>query len=122
MAYKSETELEYNLIEKLVGQGYEWAPEVRSEKTLILNFRTILETRNSAQFADEPLTAKEFERLMTQINGKSVFLPTRVSCGIIVKKIGKLNAAKATIQTIFLWREIMNLLLRRKIFKKFRIV
>ena len=73
MAYQSESALENKLIEQLVSKGYQWVPEVKSEATMIANFRTILETRNSANIGDEPLTDKEFDRLMTQINGKSIF-------------------------------------------------
>ena len=73
MGYQSESALENKLIEQLVSKGYQWVPEVKSEATMIENFRTILETRNSANIGDEPLTDKEFDRLMTQINGKSIF-------------------------------------------------
>ncbi len=69
MGFQSESELENELIEQLVSEGYQWVPEVKSEATMIANFRTILETRNSSNIGDEPLTDKEFERLMTQING-----------------------------------------------------
>ncbi|WP_159072153.1 hypothetical protein [Trichococcus paludicola] len=50
MACQSESALENKLIEQLVSKGYQWVPEVRSEATMIANFRTILETRNSANF------------------------------------------------------------------------
>lgn len=73
MAYQSETALEYKLIEQLVSKGYEWVPEVKSEATMVENFRMVLEQRNSMKIGEEPLTDKEFERLMTQINGKSIF-------------------------------------------------
>ena len=73
MAYQSESALENKLIEQLVSKGYQWVPEVRSEATMIANFRTVLEKRNSANIGEATLTNKEFERLMTQINGKSIF-------------------------------------------------
>ena len=73
MGYQSESALENKLIEQLVSKGYQWVPEVKSEATMIANFRTILETRNSANIGDDPLTDKELDRLMTQINGKSIF-------------------------------------------------
>ena len=73
MGYQSESALENKLIEQLVSKGYQWVPEVNSEATMIANFRTILEVRNSSNIGDEPLTDKEFDRLMTQINGKSIF-------------------------------------------------
>lgn len=73
MAYQSETALEYKLIEQLVSKGYEWVPEVKSEATMVENFRMVLEQRNSMKIGEESLTDKEFERLMTQINGKSIF-------------------------------------------------
>ena len=73
MAYQSESALENKLIEQLVSKGYQWVPEVKSEATMIANFRTVMEKRNSANIGEEALTDKEFERLMTQINGKSIF-------------------------------------------------
>ena len=73
MGYQSESALENKLIEQLVSKGYQWVPEVKSEETMIANFRTILEARNNTNIGDEPLTDKEFDRLMTQINGKSIF-------------------------------------------------
>ncbi|WP_373752286.1 hypothetical protein, partial [Jeotgalibaca porci] len=65
MAYQSESALENKLIEQLVSKGYQWVPEVKSEATMIANFRTVMEKRNSANIGEEPLTDKEFERLMT---------------------------------------------------------
>ena len=73
MGYQSESALENKLIEQLVSKGYQWVPEVNSEATMIANFRGILEVRNTANIGDDPLTDKEFDRLMTQINGKSIF-------------------------------------------------
>ncbi|CZR09718.1 type I restriction endonuclease subunit R, EcoR124 family [Trichococcus ilyis] len=73
MAYQSESALENKLIEQLVSKGYQWVPEVKSEATMIANFRKVLEKRNSVNIGEDPLTDKEFERLMTQINGKSIF-------------------------------------------------
>ena len=73
MGHQSESLLENKLIKQLVSKGYQWVPKVKNEATMIANFRTILETRNSANIGDEILTDKEFDRLMTQINGKSIF-------------------------------------------------
>lgn len=73
MVYQSEAVLENKLIEQLISQGYQWVPEVKCESELIRNFRSLLERRNSANIGDESLTDKEFNRLMTQINGKSIF-------------------------------------------------
>ena len=67
MGYQSESALENKLIEQLVSKGYQWVPEVKSEATMIANFRTILETRNSANIGDESLTDKEFDRLMARL-------------------------------------------------------
>lgn len=54
MAYQSETALEYKLIEQLVSKGYEWVPEVKSEATMVENFRMVLEQRNSMKIGEEP--------------------------------------------------------------------
>lgn len=63
--FQSEEELETELIEQLISEEYQGILEVKGEAIMIANFRTILETRNSANIGDEPLTDKEFECLMT---------------------------------------------------------
>ena len=73
MGYQSESALENKLIEQLVSKGYQWVPEVKSEATMIANFRKVLEMRNCINIVDEPLTDKELDRLRTQINSKSIF-------------------------------------------------
>ncbi|MGG2059670.1 type I restriction endonuclease subunit R [Priestia megaterium] len=72
MAYQSEAQLEKNIIEQLVRQGYE-PIEVPNYELLIHNFRTQLNRFNEKKLEGQPLTDDEFSRFLTQIEGKSIF-------------------------------------------------
>lgn len=67
MSTQSEEALEDNLIKKLVSGGYEQV-EIKDEKKLINNFKTQLEKFNETKFTDE-----EFKKIMTYLEGGSVF-------------------------------------------------
>ncbi|WP_031546399.1 type I restriction endonuclease subunit R [Salinicoccus luteus] len=71
MSYEREDTLEAKVMKRLEGIGYERVP-IRSNEALEQNFRDILNRRH-AKLKAEPLSDKEFSRLMTQINNKSVF-------------------------------------------------
>jgi len=71
MSYEREDTLEAKVMKRLEGIGYERVP-IRSNEALEQNFRDILNRRH-AKLRAEPLSDKEFSRLMTQINNKSVF-------------------------------------------------
>jgi len=73
MSYQSEAALEKKMMEQLVGKGYQWVKDVTDEKSLIANFRKILETRNKGNIGNTALSDKEFDRVMNHINGKSIF-------------------------------------------------
>lgn len=72
MSYQSEAALENEVMDRLVDLGYERV-NIVNDIQLKDNFRKILNERHIDKLNNEPLTDREFERLMTQINGKSVF-------------------------------------------------
>lgn len=72
MSYQSEAALENEVMDRLVDLGYERV-NILNDDQLKENFRKILNERHIDKLNNEPLTDREFERLMTQINGKSVF-------------------------------------------------
>lgn len=72
MSYQSEAQLEHQLIENLVAHGYERVV-IPDMETLESNFRTILNLFNKGNLKGKDLSDKEFERVMLEINGKSVY-------------------------------------------------
>ncbi|MDB8803479.1 type I restriction endonuclease subunit R [Romboutsia sp. 1001216sp1] len=72
MAYQSETQLEENLINQLVNQGFNRV-KISDEEQLKNNFRNELFEHNKTKLNNEPFTDKEFERILRHIEGKSVF-------------------------------------------------
>ncbi|MDM8151041.1 type I restriction endonuclease subunit R [Priestia megaterium] len=72
MAYQSESELEKNLHSQLVNQGYR-AVTIQDYDTLLANFRSQLNEFNKHKLMDKPLTDKEFRRVLTLIEGKSIY-------------------------------------------------
>lgn len=77
MVYQSEFALENEMMEQLESNGYETVM-IRNEQQLLDNFRAILNERHADKFKDQPLTDKEFQRLLTMINGKSIFESARI--------------------------------------------
>lgn len=72
MSYQSEAQLEKNLIEQLVRQGYEQVT-INDYDAMIANFRRQLNIFNGKKLNGQPLTDAEFNRFLIQIDGKSVF-------------------------------------------------
>lgn len=72
MSYQSEAQLEKNLIEQLVRQGYEQVT-INDYDALVRNFRIQLNKFNEKKLDGQPLTDTEFSRFLTQIDGKSIF-------------------------------------------------
>src|SRR5690554_5007614 len=72
MGYQSEVQLENKLIDLLVDDGYKRI-YIKDEEDLINNFREQLNLFNIKNLGHNPLTDSEFERFLTQINGKGVF-------------------------------------------------
>lgn len=72
MAYQSEYALENEVLQQLENLGYERV-NIHNVEQLHDNFRTIINERHKDKLNGKPLTDREFERLMTGINGKPVF-------------------------------------------------
>ena len=72
MSYQSEAQLENNLIKQLVEQGFNKV-NIVDEEGLKNNFRHQIEEHNKSKLNGQPLTDKEFERILRHIEGKTVF-------------------------------------------------
>lgn len=72
MAYQSETALENEVIQQLVRLGYEKV-SIHSVEEMHQNLRNLINERHMDKLGGVPLTDSEFDRLMTDINGKTVF-------------------------------------------------
>ena len=81
MAYQSEYALENEVLQQLEGLGYERV-SIHNVEQLHANFRAIINERHKDKLNGKPLTDREFERLMTGINGKSVLI-ARCSYAIV---------------------------------------
>lgn len=77
MANQSESTLETKMMEQLESNGYENV-KLKTEQQLMDNFRAILNERHADKLEGQPLTDKEFQRLLTMINGKSIFESARI--------------------------------------------
>lgn len=72
MAYQSEFALENEVIQQLVGLGYEQVA-IHNVEAMHQNLRQIINERHWDKLEGKPLTDSEFDRLMTDINNKTVF-------------------------------------------------
>lgn len=78
MAYQSEYALENEVLQQLENLGYERV-KIHNNEALIDNFRKIVNERHlEDELNHKPLTDREFERMMMDINGKSVFDSARI--------------------------------------------
>ena len=77
MTYQSEAQLENKLINLLIDDGYERV-YIKDEDALILNFREQLNIFNKRNLNNKPLSNSEFERFLTQVNGKSIFQSSKM--------------------------------------------
>ena len=77
MAYQSEAQLEKNLHNQLVKQGYE---DVKLDDygALKTNFRHQLNKFNEKKLNGQALTDKEFRRVLTVIEGKSIYESAKI--------------------------------------------
>ncbi|EGA88441.1 type I site-specific deoxyribonuclease HsdR family subfamily protein [Planococcus donghaensis MPA1U2] len=74
---QSEAQLENEMIEQLVGQGFERV-SIPSVQALQDNFRTQINKLNEENLEGHALSDKEFERLLLKIEGKSVFESAKI--------------------------------------------
>ena len=72
MSYQSEAELEKQLIAKLQTQGYTYV-RLNEYKDLEANFRVQLNLLNKNVLEGKDLSDKAFERVLTYLNGKTVY-------------------------------------------------
>lgn len=72
MSYQSEAELEKQLIAKLTTQGYAYI-KMDEYQSLENNFRVQLNLLNKGVLDEKELSDKEFERVLTYLNGKTVY-------------------------------------------------
>ncbi|WP_096186849.1 type I restriction endonuclease subunit R [Evansella halocellulosilytica] len=77
MAYQSEAKLEQNMVKQLVTQGYE-PVKIENYEALLENFRHQINLFNKKKLEGQPLTDAEFNRLMTKIDGKSIFESAKI--------------------------------------------
>lgn len=77
MGYQSEAQLERNMIDQLVRQGYEQV-KLPDYDALLQNFRTQVNRFNEKKLDGRPLTDIEFNRLLTLIDGKSIFESAKI--------------------------------------------
>lgn len=77
MGYQSEAALENQVMEQLGRQGFENV-KLYSIEAITDNFREILNERHQDKLNGKLLTDSEFDRLMTQINGKNVFTSAQI--------------------------------------------
>lgn len=72
MAYQPEAELEKNLHKQLVNQGYQ-AVKIADYEALLVNFKHQLNIFNEHKLNGQPLSDVEFKRILTLIEGKSIY-------------------------------------------------
>ena len=77
MSYQSEAQLEAQLIEQLQSQNYTKVV-VPDYDSLLANFKTQFERFNSVNLGGKPLSAKEWERVLNYVNGKSIFESAKI--------------------------------------------
>ncbi|MCM3567553.1 type I restriction endonuclease subunit R [Neobacillus mesonae] len=72
MAHQPEAALEKNLHKQLVDQGYD-AVKITDYDALLTNFKQQLNKFNEHKLNGQPLTDIEFKRILTLIEGKSIY-------------------------------------------------
>lgn len=77
MSYQSEAQLENLLIRQLNDQEYE-SVELSDYTALEANFKAQFEKFNAAKLNGEPMTEKEWERVLNYMSGKSVFESAKI--------------------------------------------
>jgi type I restriction enzyme R subunit len=77
MSYQTEAKLEQQLVEQLINQHYNYV-KIPNEEALINNFREQLYLYNENKLNGILFSDKEFERVMRQVEGKSVFQSAKI--------------------------------------------
>ena len=77
MAYQSEAQLEEQLIEQLKNQNYN-VVSLPDYDALLANFKEQFEAFNAVNLNGKALSAKEWERVLNYLNGKSIFESAKI--------------------------------------------
>ncbi|MCS3901503.1 type I restriction endonuclease subunit R [Methanococcus voltae] len=77
MEVESESQLENKFIKQLVNQGYSRI-KIEDEKDLENNFREQLYLHNKEKLDNIPFSDYEFNKIMTQLSGKSIFESAKI--------------------------------------------
>ena len=77
MSYQSEAQLEQQLIDDLCGRDYERVT-IKDMDALLQNFREQLNAFNKDKLGGKHLTDKEFERVLLEVDGKSVYQSAKI--------------------------------------------
>ena len=78
MDFQSEAQLEEELLHLLVEQNFTKV-DINNIDDLLNNFRQQINILNTIPLKGNNLTDREFDRLLTQINGKSVYQSAKAS-------------------------------------------
>ena len=77
MEYQSEAQLENQLIQLLTTQNFTKV-DINNTDDLLINFRQQINKLNAEALNGKDFSDKEFDRLMTQIGGKSVYQSAKI--------------------------------------------
>ena len=77
MGYQSEAELENQLIKQLINQDYA-SVQINNYDQLLENFRIQFAEFNKDKLGDNPLSDKEWDRLLNYMLGRTVFESAKV--------------------------------------------
>lgn len=77
MSYQSEAQLEEQLIDQLQNQNYHRV-EIPDYESLVANFKIQFEKFNEEKLNGNPLSEKEWERVLNHVNGNSIFESAKI--------------------------------------------
>ncbi|MEH6913931.1 type I restriction endonuclease subunit R [Priestia megaterium] len=77
MGYQSEAQLEKHLVEQLQTQGYE-VVQLSDYAAVLANFRAQLNKFNEKKLKGQPLTDKEFKRVLVATEDKSIYESAKI--------------------------------------------
>ncbi|WP_088103123.1 type I restriction endonuclease subunit R [Halalkalibacter urbisdiaboli] len=77
MSYQSEAQLEKKMLENLIKERYEQVT-IKDYDSLVANFRKQLNEFNKKKLEGNPLSDTEFSRLLTMVDGKSIFESAKI--------------------------------------------
>ena len=77
MSYQSEAQLEEQLIDQLQNQNYHRV-EIPDYESLVANFKIQFEKFNEEKLDGNPLSEKEWERVLNHLNGNSIFESAKI--------------------------------------------